>query len=347
MLTFKAKYGIILYDNKTENDMTIKEISEALNVSISTVSKALNDATDIAEDTKSKVREYAKNVGYRLKVKKQAPRRICAMYERVNSDTRNNILNQVISSFTNVAIATGYEVMIDYVVSKPDDFVLNDYLLQNNFCAAFIVGMNFKSRIYKQIKNCTVPVVLLDNRISEAPLVSSVSSENTNAIVTAIRHLYKRGHSKIGFLMGEKDSQVSAERLAGYIFGLARSGIEFNNDYIFCGDFTKTAGVQAAEFFEKTDVTAVICCSDIMAMGLIDGLKERGKRVPEDMSVIGFDDLELLKFTNYDLTTMKQDFNRLGEEAFNALSETLDGRTSQNVMLECKLIERGSVKILN
>lgn len=327
--------------------MTIKEISESLNVSISTVSKALNDATDIAEDTKQKVREYAESVGYKLKVKNKAPRRICAMYERVNSDTRNNILNHVISSFTNEAIASGCEVMIDYAVTKPDDFNLNEYLVQNNFCAAFIVGMNFKSRIYKQIKSCTVPIALLDNQISDAPLVSSISSENTIAIVSAIKHLSKNGHTKIGFLMGEKDSQVSAERLAGYIFGLARIGIEFNSDYIYYGDFTKSSGEAAASFFSETDVTAVICCSDIMAMGLIDGLKKDGKRVPEDISVIGFDDLNLLKFTSYNLTTMKQDFNRLGEEAFKVLAEMLEGRTAQHIMLKCKLIERGSVKPLN
>ena len=84
-----------------------------------------------------------------------------------------------------------------------------------------------------------------------------------------------------------------------------------------------------------------------MAMGLIDGLKNEGKRVPEDMSVIGFDDLNLLKFTSYNLTTMKQDFNRLGEEAFKVLAEMLEGRTAQHIMLKCKLIERGSVKPLN
>lgn len=260
--------------------MTIKEIAEALNVSISAVSKALNDASDIADETKNRIIEYATEAGYHLKTKKK-PRRICAMYERVDSDTRNNVLSHVISSFTDIAIANNYEVMIDYVVSKPEDFSLNDYLLQNNFCAAFIVGMNYKSRIFKQVKNTTVPLVLLDNRISDVPLISSVSSENTNAIVQAIKYLTKRGHRKIGFLMGENDSQVSADRLAGYIFGLARAGIEYNHDYIYYGDFTKSSGEEAATFFAETDVTAVICCSDIMAMGLIDGFKACEKKVLE------------------------------------------------------------------
>lgn len=324
--------------------MTIKDISEALNVSISTVSKALNDATDIAENTKAKIRKYAESTGYQLKTR-QAPKRICVLYERVDSDTRNNVLNYITSAFTDVAIANNYEVIIDYIVSKPDDFILNEYLEQNNFCAAFIVGMNFKSRIYKQVKHTDFPLVLLDNRIN-SPLISSVSSENTSAIESAINYVAKCGHTKIGFLMGEKESMVSAERLAGYILGLARTGIDFNNDYIYYGDFTRTSGEEAAVYFCDTDVTAIICCSDIMAMGLIEGLKGIGKAVPEDISVVGFDDLNLLKFTSYNLTTMKQDFNKLGIEAFKQINDMLQGRTAQQQKIGCKLIERKSVAVL-
>ncbi|MBD5632691.1 MAG: LacI family transcriptional regulator [Clostridia bacterium] len=323
--------------------MTIKEISEALNVSISTVSKALNDATDIAEETKNTVRQYAAAMGYHVRSKNQPTRRICALYERVNSDTRNNILNHVISAFTDIAIAHNFEVVTDFISSKPEGFVLEEYLKQNNFCAAFIVGMTFKSPVYKQLKNTTVPLVLMDNHVNNAPLISSVSSENTNAIVKAIKHLNKLGHQKIGLLMGERESYVSAERLAGYILGLARVGIDFNNDYVYYGDFTKNSGEEAANFFNETDVTAVICCSDIMAMGLIDGLKSLEKRIPEDISVIGFDDLNLLKFTSYNLTTLKQDFNQMGVQAFKQIADMLEGRNSQRVMLNCELIERGTV----
>lgn len=322
--------------------MTIKEISEALNVSISTVSKALNDATDISEDTKQRVRQYAEDSGYRLK-NKEGAHRILALYERVDSDTRNNILNHVITAFSDIAIANNYEVVIDYVANKSDDFVLDEYLKQNNFSAVFIVGMNFKSKVYKQLRSLSVPAVLLDNHISDAPLIGSVSSENTSAVVSAVKYLTKRGHSRIGLVTGEKESLVSAERLAGYILGLARMGIDFNNKYVYYGDFTKESGEQAATFFSETDVSAVISCSDIMAMGLIDGLVSCGKRVPDDISVIGFDDLSLLKFTSYNLTTMKQKFDKLGQAAFMQIMDMLNGRQAQNVMINCKLIERGTV----
>ena len=322
--------------------MTIKEISEALNISISTVSKALNDATDIAEETKSMVRKYAESMGYHVK-SKQAVKRICALYERVDTDTRNNILMHVVSAFTDIAIANNFEVVTDTIASKPNGFNLNDYMKSNNFCAAFIVGMTFDSPIYKQLKKTTYPVVLLDNRVSDSPMIASISSDNTAAIVQAVKHLAKRGHEKIGLVMGEKNSLVSAERLAGYILGLAQVSKEFTMEYVYRGDFTKESGVKAAEFFLETDVTAVIGSSDFMAMGLIDGLKANGKRVPQDISVIGFDDVHLLKYTNYNLTTMKQDFSQMGEQAFKLISEMLAGRSSQQIMLGCQLIERGSV----
>lgn len=203
--------------------------------------------------------------------------------------------------------------------------------------------MNFKSKVYKQLRSLSVPAVLLDNHISDAPLIGSVSSENISAVVSAVKYLTKRGHSRIGLVTGEKESLVSAERLAGYIFGLARMGIDFNNKYVYYGDFTKESGEQAATFFSETDVSAVISCSDIMAMGLIDGLVSCGKRVPDDISVIGFDDLSLLKFTSYNLTTMKQKFDKLGQAAFMQIKDMLNGRQAQNVMINCKLIERGTV----
>lgn len=327
--------------------MTIKDISEALNISISTVSKALNNATDIAEDTKTRIKQYAESVGYHVKSKNTPIKRICILYERIDTDTRNNVFGNIVSSFADMAIANNYEVVIDYIESKSENFSLNDYLKQNNFSAAFVLGLNLKSKVYKQLKTTEKPIVLLDNHISDANSVSTISSDNTNAIVDAVHYLTQKGHKKIGLLLGEKQSLVSCERMAGYVLGLALEGIELNYNYIQYGDFSKFSGELAAANFAETDVTAIICCSDMMAMGLIDGLTSCGKSVPNDVSVMGFDDLSLLKFTSYNLTTMKQDFPKLGEEAFKQVCELLAGRKPQYLTIGCKLIERGTVKKLD
>ena len=157
-------------------------------------------------------------------------------------------------------------------------------------------------------------------------------------------YLNKKGHEKIGLVTGERESLVSAERLAGYILGMARRGLDVNNNSIYYGDFTRESGEAAAEHFKDKDFTAIICCSDYMAIGLIDGLAKAGKRVPDDVSVTGFDDLEFLKFTNYNLTTFKQDFDKMGKAAFRQIVNMIDGHASRREVLECELIERNTVK---
>jgi len=322
--------------------ITIKEIAAQLNLSFSTVSKALNNATDISEETKKLVLDYAKKAGYHQKSKKKS-HRISVLYEQNESNGQFNVLHTVINAFADAAFANGYEVVTECVNHKPQNFNLEKHLIGGNFCASFLVGLNFDSKLFKQLKSTTHPLVLLDNHIPDTPLIASVSSDNTSAIEQAVKYLHGKGHTKIGFLSGEKQSMVCAERLAGYILGMARIGLNFNNPYVYYGDFTKKSGEEAAYYFKNTDVTAVVCCSDIMAIGLIDGFKANGISVPENVSVIGFDDLEVLSLTNYNLTTMKQDFKALGENAFTQITDMLDGRTPQKFVQPCKLIERGTV----
>ncbi|MGN1235632.1 MAG: LacI family DNA-binding transcriptional regulator, partial [Christensenellaceae bacterium] len=307
------------------------------------VSKALNDATDIAEDTKRKILEYAVSVGYKPK---QPYRRICVLFETTGVDDDGNVLTDIFRAFTLSARKQNYEVVCDYVSTHDADFDLNEYLQDNYFCAAFLLGINFQSRLFRQIPDTKVPLVLLDNHVPNHPLVSSVSCENTNAIQSAVFYLHNLGHTRIGFLSGELNSYVTAERFAGYILGTAICGLEYSNDYIYHGDFTKRSGEQSAEFFAKSDVTAVICCSDLMAIGLIDGLHKLGVSVPGDVSVIGFDDTSWLKYTSHPLTTIRQDFARMGEAALGEINDMLSGRQSHRAVLGYTLVERNSVKSL-
>lgn len=328
---------------KSRCDMTIKEIAQQLNISISTVSKALNGATDISDETKKKICDYAKSVGYKSK---QPPRRILVLFESPDSNRSSSVLSDIFTAFSAAARKENYEIICDFVALQPEDFNLNDYLQENNFCAAFLLGINLYSRVYKQLHETQVPLVLLDNYIPNHPLIASVSCENIIAVQHAVFYLSKKGHSKIGFLAGEPRSYVSAERFSGYILGSAICGLEYTGDNVFYGDFTKDSGERAAEFFKDRDITAVICCSDLMAIGLIDGLKKNGIAVPDDISVIGFDDMSWIKHTAYQLTTIKQDFVVMGKSALAQINEMLSGRNSQRVILAHQLIERSTVKQL-
>ena len=325
--------------------MTIKEIAQQLNLSSGTVSKALNNAADISEETKKLVCEYAKKVGYRAT--KTLGNRIALLYQFMQTNYQNQLFFSISTAFNIAASNSEYEIITDILANKDEKFDLIEYMENNHFAGAFILGVNFDSPIYPQLQNAKHPLVLLDMHIPTNPSISSVGSESMASVQNAIHYLKDMGHTKIGFLSGEQQSFVASERLAAYILSISSIGIVFNTDYIYFGDFTRECGAEAAKHFASTDVTAILCASDMMAIGLIDGLQKQGIKIPDDISVIGFDDLELLKYTQYNLTTIKQDFVKLGETAFIQLRNLIKGKFSKRIIIPCELVKRGTVRDLN
>lgn len=325
--------------------MTIKEIAQQLNLSSGTVSKALNNAADISEETKKLVCEYAKKVGYRAT--KALGNRIALLYQFMQANYQNQLFFSVSTAFSIAASNSEYEIVTDILANKDEKFDLNEYMEKNHFAGAFVLGVNFDSPVYSQLLDVKYPLVLLDMYIPFNPSIASIGSESMASIQQAIHYLKEMGHIKIGFLSGEQQSFVASERLAAYILSISSIGIKFNTDYIYYGDFTRECGAEAAKHFASTDVTAILCASDMMAIGLIDGLNRQGIRIPDDISVIGFDDLELLRYTQYDLTTLRQDFVKLGEAAFFQLHNLIKGKSSKRISIPCELIKRGTVRKLN
>lgn len=325
--------------------MTIKEIAEKLNLSIATVSKALNGATDIAESTRQLVCDYAKSVKYRSRKSMSWKGRIALLWAKEDQRDKYSAPGLVSASFLSMAQKERYvivENVLEKMLAEDQNFNLHDYLTNHHFNGAFLVGLNFFNPVYAQLKKTKHPLVLLDNYMLDNDLISGVGSDNILSTEKAVDHLVSLGHKQIAFLGGERQSLVGAERLAGYILGLSKNGIEYRYDLTYFGDYTRQAGIDAADYFQSKEFTAVVCASDMMAMGLIDQLRRWGKKVPEDVSVIGFDDLEFLRYTNYDLTTMRQDFALIGEKAFRILESMINGLPSQRANVGCTLIPRGS-----
>lgn len=329
--------------------MTIKEIAEQLNISIATVSKALNGATDISASTRKMICEYAESVQYRSRKSMQINGRIALLWAREEQQANYSAPALVAGSFLAMAQKERYvvvEEVLEHLYQENPDFNLNEYLAYQHFSGAFLVGLNFFDPVFKQLKSTKYPLVLLDNYVADNDLVSGVGSDNILSTEKAVDHLVALGHKQIAFLGGERQSLVGAERLAGYILGLSKNSIEYRYDLTYFGDYSRQAGLDAADYFLSKEFTAIVCASDMMAMGLIDRLREGGKKIPEEISVVGFDDLEFLRYTNYDLTTVRQDFQLIGEKAFRVLESMVKGLPSQRASIGCTLIPRGStVKI--
>ncbi len=321
--------------------MTITDIAKELNLSISTVSKALNGSSDISGSTKKLVCEYAQSVGYQSRKASSIVGRLAVLWGKEPQES--GPLSVIADAFSRAASNARY-IVVSKVIEE--DFDLNDYLAGNRFGGALLLGINFRSRIYSQLKKTKYPLVLVDNYLAGNPLISGVGSDNIHAVEEAVDYLVSLGHEHIAFLGGERESLVGAERLAGYILGLAKNSIEYRYDLTYFGDYSAQAGVDAAEYYLQygKEFTAIICASDVMAGGFVARMREAGKRVPDDVSVIGYDDMGA---PGLELTTIRQDFERTGELGFTALAGIIGGVPAQRAIVETELIPRRSTRRLN
>jgi DNA-binding LacI/PurR family transcriptional regulator len=338
-LFFRKKGDILKPANKRGNFMTIKEIASALGISTSTVSKALNNATDVSEKTRRKVQEYADSVGFSFK-NAGPQKRICMLFENMDSQSNLQVGYSVLTGFQHAANNFHYEVVVEHCTDTcaPN---LKELCRDNNFIGVMVLGTKLTSDIIKQLEETDVPVMLMDSYVKN-PKVSCISSDNINSISAIVEQLIEDGHVNIGFLGGEKSSLVSRERFAGYVTALNGANIEYNSNFVCYGNFTEEGGRSCAKHFIDNKVTAVVCASDIMAIGLIRGLKELGAKVPDDISVSGFDDLEIIRYFSPALTTVKQDFFMLGKTAFTILRQSIKGYETKRIILQAEPIFRKS-----
>ena len=301
--------------------MTIKEIATTLNLSTSTVSKALNNATDVSEATRKRVNSYAQAAGFSLRSNNES-KRICVLFENMDSHSNSQVGYPVLTGFQQAANAYHYEIVIEHCTDKnpPNLKKLCD---ENKFRALMILGTKLSSEIMKELETTNVPIMLMESYVKN-PKVACISSDNINSVTAIVAHLIELGHRKIGFLGGDMESIVTRERFSGYLIGLTEGKIEYRSDYVQYGNYTENCGLDAADYFAKTDVTAVVCASDLIAIGLINGLKKYGIRVPEDISVVGFDGLRLGSFLVPKLSTVEQSVRKMAVRSVEILLDCIE-----------------------
>lgn len=325
--------------------MKIKDIARETHLSISTVSKALNNAHDVSDETKKIVQEYAQKYGYKSKEQRMLQRhkrRICILYCNMGPVGNTNVLYPLADSFTEVASENNTEVVL-YNISEQTSFLFNSYMKEGHFDGAFIVGLNYSNPVYEQLKYTEYPVVLFDNQIIHDK-IASVGTDNIHSVVNAFDYLYELGHRKIAFVNGEKYSFASNERFAGYIIGLMNHDLNYHPELVHWGDFSKQAGKTAVQHLKDKNFTAIICASDLLAVGVIEGFQELGLNIPNDISIIGFDDFEIAANLNPSITTIKQDFQKIGRSAYILLINLIFNRSAQRLIFRGELITRKSTK---
>ena len=332
---------------------TIRDVAAAAGVSVATVSYVLNGKKKVSEQTRNEVLEVIRRLEYvpdlnARGLSKKDTRLIGVVVPQTEPGStlmfRNNFYSEILGSIEYHARQNGYHVLI----SATD--VTEDYLnliRERNLDGVIIIG-TYQNRFFSQLKQLEVPVVLVDS-YCKYDWFHAIRIDDERSSWMATRYVLEAGHRKIALVSGLlHDSGVMQKRFKGYREALEEFGVPYREEYLFEETVDYDSGVAIAQRIarEKTDVTAVVATADIFAIGLMKGFYEAGVRVPEDISVMGFDDNQIAEYYLPPLTTISQPQFDIGHKAFELLLDKINDQSSaeRHILLPHKLVERSSVK---
>lgn len=322
---------------------TINDIAAKLGVSKSTVSKGLNNATDISDEMRKKILETAVEMGYNNKRLLNREKKLCIIVENMDYATPNQFGYDIILGFRQMAEPDGWTVEIvpvdkDFQRSIP----YGVFMIQNGYLGAFVLGFSLIDPWMTEFKTSKIPTVLHDNFIHNNPRIASVGCDSQEGFDQAVKHLFDLGHRKIGLISGPLESYVLKARYNAYINALSKHNLAIDDAYIGLGYFVSDSTREHVQRLYNLGVTAIICSHDIRAISAITECMDRGIRIPEDLSIIGFDDLPMTVYTEPPLTTIRQDRLALGKTGYYAMSCLLNDVPISSVMLRAPLVVRSS-----
>lgn len=323
---------------------TIKDIANKLGISISTVSKGLNGASDISEELRQLVLDTAIEMEYQTKrMKKESGKKLALFIENMEYDSPEGFGHDIVLGFRQAALREGWEVSI--IPAAPDyqsQHKYESFLLRNGYSGAFLAGLALQDPWMNQLMRCKVPSVLLDNFIERNQNVGSVETDNAEGIDLAVDYLIRLGHSKIAFFNGSPHSMITTKRYDAFIASMNAHNMPVDPELVTFGHYVKDSAKYHVPKLLSGGATAIVCCSDTIAEGVLEECARRKVRVPEDVSVIGFDDLPFAAALNPPLTTIRQDRIDLGKGAFHVLQNLINHVSISRTVLRAQLIVRGS-----
>lgn len=323
---------------------TIKDIANRLGVSVSTVSKGLNGASDISDELRQVVLDTAVEMGYSTKRSKKIDnRKLCIFVENMRYDTIDEFGYDLVLGFRQNAFRHKWSVdILPITPAFQEKEKYDTFLLKNGYCGAFLMGLALQDPWMRQLENTTMPTILLDNAISENPNVCYLGTDNYEGIALAVHHLVNLGHKKIAFLNGSLYSMVSDQRQEAFENAMKSVSLPIEENLMAFGYYVSDSAKYHVPGFLAAGATAIVCGNDLIAKGVMEECVKLGFKVPEDISVIGFDDLSIAVTFDPPLTTIRQERNELGRCAYDILNSLIHHIPISKTLLRPKLIERES-----
>ncbi len=318
--------------------VTLVDVAKLAGVSVMTASRALSGEGYASEETRTKVQAAAKQLGY-------TPNALARMMKGGKTNVIGVVVNDVSSSVINCFVTALSEEVRKFDM---DLFIYNSLgdlgggkgqrvsqMLHGLWDGLIFVMPRMTDDYLETLEQGSSPVVMINYFRTETSL-PVVRGDNVNGAHDAVSHLIELGHRRIGFIRGSSYTGQSDQRERGYAAALADAGIELDPALVYQGNFNEQSGIDGTHYLLALEnpPTAIFAANDGMAIGVMNALREKGLRIPEDISVIGFDDIPAASMTRPPLTTLRHPFEAMAHATVQELVRRIRGEPGRRHRIE-------------
>lgn len=328
--------------------MTVREIAKEAEVSIATVSRILNgDYSRVSTETLNRVQAVIKKHNYVLK--KKTPKKKPKRFILVVPSASHMFFSNVVKAAGKYALANNLEMILYSIDDSLEtrDLIINRIVSSDIEWVLYMgISQNTQDSIIPLIST-TKKIVFLDNIDYQNGISASVIADGEDAMFQLTEYYIRKGHRHIAYITGTKEARFNNERHKGYARALLCHNLMVDPELTRFGDFSFDEGYECAKSLLSLDqkFSALICENDIMALGAMKAINELGLKIPEDVSLSGFDDMYIADKVSPTLTTIRQPLDAIIEESFSLLNRMSSGEKMSNyiVKMPCEIIERESI----
>ncbi|OAS88389.1 MULTISPECIES: LacI family DNA-binding transcriptional regulator [Metabacillus] len=333
--------------------ITIRDVAKHAGVSSATVSYVLNGVNKVSEETKERVLLAIEELNYQpdftaISLSKRKSKMLGVIMPLVNDSLspifkENHYFSELLSGVEYVCRKNGYDFLISGI-SKPEE--CKNWVMKRNLDALLVFG-RFPLKVYEEMKTLSTPLVFVDSFEEYANFYHNIRIDDEHGGYLGTKHLIELGHKNISFVPnGRVDCNVDGQRFQGYKRALSEANIEFKSSMIIEGKANSFENGYriGTEIAKNQQMTAIFTSSDITALGIMKSLNDSGKRIPKDISIVGFDDLMISRYSSPSLTTIRQDVFRKGAVSAETAIDAIENKDLQpkQIMLPVELVVRDS-----
>jgi DNA-binding LacI/PurR family transcriptional regulator len=328
-------------------EMSIREVAARAKVSTATISRTINHSAPVTPKTAERVWRVIRDLGFYPNTQARAlASGKSRLFGLIVSDISNPFFPDLVKSFEYSAVQHGYEVIVanaGYHSKRIAGCIRR--MIERNVDGVAVMACDVDPELIDGLSSRQLPVVLLDLG-KFAPVISNITVDYMQGAQEAVQHLCSLGHRRVGFIDGLPSLRSARDRRTAVLSHLQSCRIGDGPQLVFEGNYTVDGGEAAMRQILACDLlpTAIIAVNDLTAIGALRAIHRAGLRVPEDITVVGFDDIELSQFTHPALTTVRLSREEIGRKAFDALHATIEDHSvgGQEISVSTSLVIRES-----